>query len=59
MSSPSPSSLEEAIRDAGESWIIDWFSPPSEALNHSLFLRFRGLNPEFVATLFTESTYMR
>ena len=28
MSSPSPSSLEEAIRDAGESWIIDWiFSP--------------------------------
>ena len=34
MSSPSPSSLEEAIRDAGESWIIDWFSPPSEAIDH-------------------------
>jgi len=34
MSSPSPSSLEEAIRDAGESWIIHWFSPPSEAIDH-------------------------
>src|SRR5271157_3284139 len=34
MSSPTPSSLEEAIRDAGEGWIIDWFDPPSDAINH-------------------------
>jgi len=34
MSSPSPSSLEAAIRDAGEGWIIDWFDPPSDAINH-------------------------
>ena len=28
-------------------------------ISAALFLRFRGLNPEFAATLFTESTYMR
>jgi hypothetical protein len=27
-------SLEEAIRQAGEGWLIDSFAPPTEAMNH-------------------------
>ncbi len=27
-------SLEETIRNAGEGWLIDMFSPPNEAMNH-------------------------
>jgi hypothetical protein len=34
MSSALTSPLEEAIRGAGEGWLIDWFAPPNEALNH-------------------------
>lgn len=34
MSTNSPTDLEEAIRQSGEGWLIDWFAPPSEAMNH-------------------------
>ena len=34
MSNTQASTLEEVIRRAGEDWLIDWFSPPSEAMNH-------------------------
>lgn len=36
MSTNPPTNLEEAIRQSGEGWLIDWFSPPSEAMNHIL-----------------------
>ena len=32
MSDPTPTTLEEAIRHSGESWLIDWYSPPSGAI---------------------------
>jgi hypothetical protein len=34
MTSPTTHTLEEAIRDAGEGWLIDWFAPPAEAMDH-------------------------
>jgi hypothetical protein len=34
MSTQHPSTLEEAIRESGEGWLIDWFSPPTEAMDH-------------------------
>jgi hypothetical protein len=34
MSNPTPANLEEAIRQSGESWLIDWFAPPEKALEH-------------------------
>jgi hypothetical protein len=34
MSTNTPKDLEEAIRQSGEGWLIDWFDPPSEAINH-------------------------
>src|SRR5437773_1690850 len=33
MSTEHPSNLEEAIRQSGEGWLIDWFAPPTEAMN--------------------------
>jgi len=38
MTLPATKNLEEAIRDAGEGWLIDWFAPPDEAI---AFLRKR------------------
>jgi hypothetical protein len=29
-----PTNLEEAIRQSGEAWVIDWYDPPSEAMSH-------------------------
>lgn len=29
-----PATLEEAIRESGLSWVIDWFAPRSEAVEH-------------------------
>ncbi len=34
MTRPSTQTLEEAIRHAGEGWLIDFFAPPAEAMNH-------------------------
>ena len=34
MSTVRPSNLEEAIRQSGESWIIDWFAPPERAIEY-------------------------
>ena len=34
MSTAQMSALEETIRQSGEGWIIDWFAPKDEALNH-------------------------
>ncbi len=34
MSPTTASPLEEAIRQAGEGWLIESFAPPGEALNH-------------------------
>jgi hypothetical protein len=34
MSTNPPTNLEEAIRQSGESWLIESFAPPSEAMNH-------------------------
>jgi hypothetical protein len=34
MSIQQPTTLEEAIRDSGEGWLIDGFSPPAEAMDH-------------------------
>ena len=31
---PNTTSLEEAIRDAGEDWLIDSFAPPEQAIGH-------------------------
>jgi len=31
---PNTSNLEEAIRDAGEGWLIDMFAPPENAIPH-------------------------
>jgi len=31
---PAATSLEEAIRDAGESWLLDTFAPPDQAIPH-------------------------
>ena len=36
MTLPSATTLEEAIRDSGEGWLIDLFEPPHEAID---FLR--------------------
>lgn len=36
MSTASPATLEEAIRHAGEGWLIDLFAPPEAALPHIL-----------------------
>lgn len=33
---PNPISLEEAIRDSGESWLINSFEPPENAIPHLL-----------------------
>ena len=33
---PTATSLEEAIRDAGEEWLIDMFKPPDQAIPHLL-----------------------
>ena len=32
--SPSPSTLEETIRQSGEGWLLDWLAPPGEAIDH-------------------------
>lgn len=29
-----PSTLEDAIRQSGEGWLIDWFTPPEQAMDH-------------------------
>lgn len=29
-----PANLEDAIRRSGEGWVIDWFDPPSQSMNH-------------------------
>jgi hypothetical protein len=34
MSTVHPTNLEEAIRQAGEGWLIDWFTPPEKAIEH-------------------------
>lgn len=34
MTCPSTLTLEEAIRHSGEEWLIDFFAPPTEAMNH-------------------------
>jgi hypothetical protein len=34
MAAPVPSTLEDAIRHAGEGWLIDWFAPPERAMDH-------------------------
>ena len=34
MSTNRPTSLEEAIRQSGEGWLIDWFPPPDAAMDH-------------------------
>jgi hypothetical protein len=34
MSIQQPGSLEQAIRDSGEGWLIDSYSPPSAAMDH-------------------------
>lgn len=34
MSSSAPTTLDEAIRDAGEGWLIDSFTPPELAIGH-------------------------
>ena len=34
MSANHPESLEEAIRQSGEGWLIDWFPPPAAAIDH-------------------------
>ena len=31
---PTSNSLETVIRDAGEGWLLDWFSPPKGAIEH-------------------------
>jgi hypothetical protein len=31
-STVSPSTLEEAIRQSGEGWLLDWFAPPEKAM---------------------------
>lgn len=36
MSAPPPATLEEAIRHAGEGWLIDSFAPPEAAMPHIL-----------------------
>lgn len=36
MSTMSPSTLEEAIRDAGQQWLITSFDPPENAMPHIL-----------------------
>lgn len=36
MSTKSPSTLEEAIRHAGEGWLIESFAPPENAMPHIL-----------------------
>ncbi len=38
MTLPTTKTLEEAIRHAGEGWLIDWFAPPEQAI---AFLRQR------------------
>ncbi len=34
MSTAQVSALEEAIRQSGEGWLIDWFEPKDQALSH-------------------------
>lgn len=34
MSTASSSKLEQIIRESGEDWLIDWFQPPEQALDH-------------------------
>jgi hypothetical protein len=34
MSTQRPESLEQAVRDSGEGWLIDSYTPPSEAMDH-------------------------
>lgn len=36
MSTASPTTLEDAIRHAGEAWLIDSFAPPANAMPHIL-----------------------
>ena len=31
---PNTNTLEEAIRDAGEGWLIDMYAPPEQAIPH-------------------------
>src|SRR5262249_29457911 len=38
MSTSALTTLEEAIRHAGEGWLIDWFAPPENAIPHLLQL---------------------
>jgi hypothetical protein len=34
MSANRPTNLEEAIRQSGQDWLIDWFAPPGAAMDH-------------------------
>ena len=34
MTTQQSTSLEQAIRESGEGWLIDRFSPPTEAMDH-------------------------
>jgi hypothetical protein len=34
MTQPRTTNLEEAIRHAGEGWLIDWFEPRDQAMSH-------------------------
>jgi hypothetical protein len=34
MSTAQISALEETIRQSGEAWVIDWFAPKDQAMNH-------------------------
>src|SRR5579884_821082 len=34
MTRPKTTTLEEAIRHAGEGWLIDWFAPPEQAMSN-------------------------
>jgi hypothetical protein len=34
MSTAHPATLEEAIRESGEGWLIDWFAPREKAIEH-------------------------
>jgi hypothetical protein len=34
MSTVHPATLEEAIRQSGEGWLIDWFAPKEQAMDH-------------------------
>jgi hypothetical protein len=34
MTDQPPTTLEECIRQSGEAWLIDWYAPPSAAVEH-------------------------